>query len=697
MTPNTTKIIVTGDICIDWLHYPTKPKDQGLNWELHSGTRMIAKPGGALLLADILDNSTDASVVSPQLENIENIPPEEVLHSNAELDLFPYSSDPKDKNKLIYRINRFFGFTGPTNGLPGLLSVEDDDPDADIVILDDAGNGFRSQEKYWPLALLEDGKKPVVIYKMFRPLAAGDLWEKVQNDHSEKLVVVISAEDLRAGGVNISRCLSWEKTAKDFVWQMASNPDLLPLVYCSNLVVRFGLEGAIYYMYKGNRVESCLYFDPVTIEDSFKEKYPGEMQGLSSVFTAALAARIAGSNAAGDISEAVGEGIRDGIQASRRLLRHGYGNNVDHPSLKILKPQENEHDNIADIIIPNPTGSQLDDPNFWCILKEIKGTMLEDIAYDIVRNGETAALKNVPVGNFGKLKTVDRAEIESFQSIKNLIHEYVNSQRSVRPLSIAVFGPPGSGKSFAVTEVAKSIALGRVVRLEFNVSQFRSQSDLTNAFHRVRDCALKGIIPLVFFDEFDSPFEDKLGWLKYFLSPMQDGTFRDNESVHPIGRSIFVFAGGTNNTFQKFSTDDSTSEFKNAKGPDFISRLRGYVNILGPNPADPDDTVFVIRRAMLLRSLLERTAKQLIDNKNSALIDEGVLRAIIEMSMLTDRIFWDQSCLPARQQLMLHVDEEIFSNLVSRDVLLGAGQPVKSWRWPYMKITWRTRKVKNPL
>ncbi|MBW2561636.1 MAG: Ryanodine receptor Ryr, partial [Deltaproteobacteria bacterium] len=94
MTPNTTKIIVTGDICIDWLHYPTKPKDQGLNWELHPGTRMIAKPGGALLLADILDNSTDASVVSPQLENIENIPPEEVLHSNAELDLFPYSSDP---------------------------------------------------------------------------------------------------------------------------------------------------------------------------------------------------------------------------------------------------------------------------------------------------------------------------------------------------------------------------------------------------------------------------------------------------------------------------------------------------------------------------------------------------------------------------------------------------------------------------
>jgi len=93
----------------------------------------------------------------------------------------------------------------------------------------------------------------------------------------------------------------------------------------------------------------------------------------------------------------------------------------------------------------------------------------------------------------------------------------------------------------------------------------------------------------VFFDEFDSPFEGKLGWLKYFLSPMQDGTFRDGESVHPIGKSIFVFAGGINSTFAAFSQDglkgqEKEQEFKNAKVPDFISRLCGYVNILGPRP-----------------------------------------------------------------------------------------------------------------
>jgi hypothetical protein len=170
----------------------------------------------------------------------------------------------------------------------------------------------------------------------------------------------------------------------------------------------------------------------------------------------------------------------------------------------------------------------------------------------------------------------------------------------------------------------------------------------------------------VFFDEFDSIFEGKLGWLKYFLAPMQDGTFREGETLHPIGISIFVFAGGICSTLAAFCQEDydgsekelALQEFKNAKGPDFTSRLRGYVNIIGPNPASSSDNIFMIRRAMLLRSLLERKAKQLFDVSNDVMIDKGVLRAlikvphykhgarsieaIIEMSMLSGCICWEQ-------------------------------------------------------
>jgi hypothetical protein len=690
-------ILLTGDICIDWLQFPTKPKDSGLNWELYPGTRMTAKPGGALLLAEFLRSSTDAAVISPQLENIENIPPEEILHSNAELDLFPYSLDSEDKNNLVYRIRHFRGFTGPAAGLPGLLPLENDDSDADIVILDDAGNGFRSQKEYWPCALTAEGKKPVVIYKMSRPLAQGELWEHLQRFHSERLVAVVTADDLRASGVNISRCLSWERTAMDFVWQTANNPRMLSLSNCANLVVRFGLEGAIHCTKKGGKVESRLYFDPSAIEDGLRDKCPGDMQGISSAFTAALAARIASQSVQGkELYEAASAGVRDGIIAARLLFRHGFGNIInqpEYPSMKIFEPAE--HDSIADIIIPAPSAAETADPDFWCILKEIKDMVLEDIAYDIVIKGETAALKQAPVGSFGKLRTADRAEIESFRCIRNVMQEYINSKSTIRPLSIAVFGFPGSGKSFGVTEVAESVAPGQVVRLDFNVSQFISPSDLINVFHKARDIALEGKIPLVFFDEFDSPFEGKLGWLKYFLAPMQDGTFRDGESVHPIGKSIFVFAGGINSTFAGFSQDElkgpeKEQEFKNAKVPDFISRLRGYVNILGPDPADSSESVFIIRRAMLLRSLLQRKAKQLFDSNNHVRIDAGVLRAlikvpgykhgarsieaIIDMSMLNGRTRWEQAFLPAKEQLKLHVDDETFSRLVVRDVLFGAAR-----------------------
>jgi hypothetical protein len=51
---------------------------------------------------------------------------------------------------------------------------------------------------------------------------------------------------------------------------------------------------------------------------------------------------------------------------------------------------------------------------------------------------------------YGKYTTADRGEIERLNSIRNLIVGYLGNPTDARPLSFAVFGPPGSGKSFAV-------------------------------------------------------------------------------------------------------------------------------------------------------------------------------------------------------------------------------------------------------
>ncbi len=108
-------------------------------------------------------------------------------------------------------------------------------------------------------------------------------------------------------------------------------------------------------------------------------------------------------------------------------------------------------------------------------------------------------------------------------------------------------------------------------------------------------------------DEFDSDLAGvSFGWLRHFLAPMQDGAFQQGQILHPIGKAIFVFAGGTSARLADFAGNRST-EFRLAKGPDFASRLKGHVDIVGPDPrgGDPEaDPYYRIRRAILLRSML---------------------------------------------------------------------------------------------
>lgn len=338
----------------------------------------------------------------------------------------------------------------------------------------------------------------------------------------------------------------------------------------------------------------------------------------------------------------------------------------------------------------------------WVILNP-RLQNLQKIAMTIVQRGLAEALRGrqgaagdsapdpanpdgrFPCARFGGLTTVDRKEIESYRSIRNLIAEYLAKKADPGykpvPLSLAVFGPPGSGKSFGVREIAKSVSTGRgrVEEYEYNLSQFTSPRDLSNALLKARDKALEGADPLVFFDEFDADYDHQpLGWLKYFLSVMQDGMFRSDAGELRVGRAIFVFAGGTSRSYRQFarkergtSADEERDReaFRLAKGPDFVSRLRGFVDIIGPDPRpDTNDEVFVIRRAITLRGLLERKYKHL-DPRGP--LDEDVahamlnvsgyehgtrsLEAILDMSTLAGARRFEKSALPSREQLEMHL------------------------------------------
>ena len=158
---------------------------------------------------------------------------------------------------------------------------------------------------------------------------------------------------------------------------------------------------------------------------------------------------------------------------------------------------------------------------------------------------------------------------------------------------------------------------------------------------------------MAFWDEFDS---QNYQWLQYLLAPMQDGAFQEGQITHPIGKCIFIFAGGTSPSLTEFgvASPDSIAEadlaglsdadraerlavqaeryreFKLLKGPDFISRLHGFLNVLGPNPQSKPghpDVTWPIRRAIILRGILGLRGETELD------IDDGLLSALLGVSV----------------------------------------------------------------
>jgi hypothetical protein len=518
----------------------------------------------------------------------------------------------------------------------------------------------------------------------------------------------MTVNDLRRTEVQVSRELSWERTAQDLFWELTHNPRVNALSRCAHVVISFDTAGASLLSRDArDEVKCTLFFDPKIVEGMWGLDRPGRMIGYTSCLTASIARQIMLDPAGLDLPR----GIQSGLAAMRLLHEKGYEEqttstgqrNLVFPagliadSLVSAEPQfavAEVQDPARFLARPASQGTAEPEAGLWSMLNDRYTDSLDKVAQEIVLKGVEAALEGVPLGQFEKLVTADRHEIESFRSIRSLIAEYCRQSQD-RPLSIAVFGPPGSGKSFGVKQVAKSVCSNDMQPLEFNLSQIGGHEDLHDALHQVRDVGLAGKIPLVFWDEFDAALDGQfLGWLRYFLAPMQDGKFQHGQITHPIGRCIFVFAGGTCGRMEDFPTILSRDEFVKMKGPDFISRLKGYVNILGPNPQisaeNKSDPYHVIRRAIMLRFVLRNAAPQIFrtqDGGEVPSIDPGVLRAflytreykhgvrsmesIVGMSLLAGRSSFERSSLPAEVQLDLHVDGREFLSLAQQIELEG--------------------------
>ena len=601
----------------------------------------------------------------------------DLINSMCILERYSPSKDKYNEKNLV-RI--FSGFKKPEKIIKPELNYPDDENPPHVVVIHDDNKYFRDSENLWSQFQNSDWINSLFILKMSRPLVRGDLWESLKNQAN--LIVIIRADDLREKGLRISRSLSWERSAYDFLNEMEKirkgegNSHIKDISQCKNLIVRFGVDGAILYQFDGEKANYTLFFDPEVLEGALEQRYDGHyMKGLRSAFISGLIHEI--QNNPSNYRDKLIEGIKKGIIASRNLLEIGFTTDetekMNYPFPEMFKNLDEDKGKIQDVEF-------VDKINWKIMEQKLKGEdEVSKAAGQYVKSKESVLLQS-PIAEFGELRTVDRKEIESFHNSRNLILDYLSKKNLKDPLSIAVFGPPGSGKSFGVTQIAKTISED-IEPIEFNLSQFQSPSDLFSAFHIIQSTSLTGKTPLVFFDEFDSDLDNvPYGWLKYFLAPMNDGSFKQGEIIHPIGKCIFVFAGGRNKTFEEFDNDKDKDQ---VKGADFISRLRGYIDIAGIDKKTEHDYLYMIRRAMVLRSILERKAKNIF-LESEANIDPSVLNAlikvpeykhgvrsmeaIIEMSILSNMRHFERSALPASEQLKLHVDAFEFKKCLNEQL-----------------------------
>jgi hypothetical protein len=571
----------------------------------------------------------------------------------------------------------------------------------------------------------------------------------------ERLTVVLSAEALRRRGAAISRGLSWDRTLDDLDRELAEGFSANDLTQCARLVVLFGHEGvAVYSRPQGNALEfNRLLFDPVREEGDWRRHCPGRMVGRLSILAAALArhllqpedaplsltlgralAALRAQHEAGfghnpdspdrqialaaalsglrtvplDAAEKVKATFDAACAVTQRILGAG------HPQATALSEQVQTSLKISHTTEPlaqfataykpvEPGASygfhsRLSEPTHSAtrsnLLRDAAGIEYEELVakgIEIVRRGPHQALFGVPFVTFGRFCSADREEVERLHTLHKLLTDYRDQPERSSPLSLAVFGLPGTGKSFVLRELVGHVfpPPHRSECLCFNLAEFHSPDHLAQAFAQVRDTRRCGLLPVVFWDDFES---QQLRWLAHFLVPMQDSHLSTG-GLDPLqNRAVFLFSSGASPSLEALQAQAEAN--RALKAPDFISRLHGCLNLKGPNPALSDDSAnpvaegsksdssrreeppHVLRRAILLRSCLRLYFSHLGDQPAvAAEVMQAFLcvrrywhharslAAIVASSDLASATRFEVSALPPLEFLRLHVSDDFHEHL----------------------------------
>ncbi len=722
--PKLNSVLVCGDLIID--HHTFKGRRKKAAWKTAIGTEIISTLGGAHLTYSLIrrfENGKEAVCwYDPELamNAIRAGHPENQAYAEWKL--------AKDGT---WRFKRGLGY-GVVQDIRKNLDYErihnSGVDNVDLMVIDDGALGFRHSS-----VTSEMPRYKCCILKTNQPLLEGYLWKTLMNmERISKLITLISIDELRGYDIKISKGISWEQTCLDLCYELAHHSMLKHLIKSKILVVSLGTAGAI-IIKNGNkkeRAEFALAYDPEYLEGEWEEKKAIDGIGQMSAFTAGFTLNLLNRDLR-DLEKITISDLLRGAKIGTLYLRNMIQTKTGWPvPAGGTEPEVVSGSDLAaqaesvfsDAFIPSPfwyrPRNEYIKESVWSIflnnynrklkLSESISDLIENTlllaASWAVRNG-LQTLKHIPYLECRKLLTIDRHEIESLRNIRGLLSEYIDSE-SARPLNLGISGPPRSDRKFAVRQIVYSLFgkkgfKKRGVLLTFNLAQFSDKKEISRAFNQIRDQVMQGKLPFVFWEDIDS---GNFKWLRYLLSPMKDGFIQEKNDIRPIGQSIFIFTGNSENGKFLYKPEEpgtgrmskKTAKrqrkrlkiFKASKVMEFRNNLDASLSLSGVNKEDgysanqenliseyQEDLMYPVRRALHLRSGLGKK------NNRKLKMDPGLIMAFLKtseykqgarsMTRILEHLKSDssrrisRSALPSVKFMSGHVDFDEFMSIAN--------------------------------
>lgn len=692
------QILVTGDSCL--VQHLRRPED-------FKRPQSISRPrvGGAPHLKWILEQCLQDLTDTPVINCYSPIARSQIFAIWGPSGLS--KSSTSNERSTTLRIEQV---------IPGVIEEEKTKYDKDFVgnpdclVIEDQELGFYGDTSLWPSVLHNDDWEGEVVWKSVARDDMNDvglqseLFNQLKHKKLASLTVLLSAHKLRnQRGFEIRDHRTFDSLVDTLEATICSREFASIRRASSRIILLFPYRAAA--VFEGQRGGDAMEFRSFVYDSRALTTWDGLGVGRTFGSLSLLTGAVVRVLVTGGDSSGLNLAICNSIQAMRKVYENG-GGSANPLSGDIADLVENSLASaVSEHIMPVPakklSSTSKSDPRYLCcfpsekdpdaslLVQSIGGWegYMRPIALKLVKSGVISALPYTPIGQFGDFETLDTDEVESLNNIRRLMIRYRDNDGTSRPLSIGVFGQPGTGKTYAIQQLVDEVFDTRKELLPFDLSQVDDSQELRKFLDLVGDARVQGKFPVVLWDEFDSGAGK---WLKDFIYPMQEGQFLSGGNLHPIGKTVWFFAGGVSHTFDQFAQGkafgwDSSIMRKSNKLPDFVSRLRAYVNIQGVNPVSSNDLNFggkhLLRRGLLLRRYLEKYHPQLVDEDGSLSIRSEVaeafllsstyshgarsIEAIVSSCNLDSASRLAQRHLPSPEVLRSHVSEDF--NVILRE------------------------------